>query len=114
MSDIPASTWNLIHQGMEDMVSSSSTFVGVSGITIAGKTGTAQQSETHADHALFVGYAPADNPEIAVSVRIANGYSSSYATEIARDIIQCKYQTKEISELITGTAAELGTAIQGD
>ena len=111
---ISSSSWNLIQQGMEDMVKSSSTFVGIGDITIAGKTGTAQQSDTHPDHALFVGYAPADNPEIAVAVRIANGYSSAYTAEIGRDIIRCKYKTADINTIIRGRAAELGTAIHGD
>ncbi len=111
---ISSSSWDLIQQGMEDMVKSSSTFVGIGDITIAGKTGTAQQSDTHPDHALFVGYAPADNPEIAVAVRIANGYSSAYTAEIGRDIIRCKYKTADINTIIRGRAAELGTAIHGD
>mgnify|MGYP002233714394 FL=1 len=64
-----------MQQGMEDMVSTTGTFdsLRLEGFQMAGKTGTAQQSETHPDHALFVGYAPSENPEIAVSVRIANG-----------------------------------------
>lgn len=53
---------------------------------IAGKTGTAQESAQKPDHALFVGYAPAQEPEIAIVVRIVNGYGSSYATEAGRDI----------------------------
>ena len=56
MDDVSTNTWNLVHQGMEDMVSSSSTFVGIGNLSMAGKTGTAQQSDTHPDHALFVGY----------------------------------------------------------
>lgn len=53
---------------------------------IAGKTGTAQESAQKPDHALFVGYAPAQEPEIAIAVRIVNGYGSSYATAAGRDI----------------------------
>ena len=62
----------------------------------------------------FVGFAPADAPEIAIAVRIANGYSSSYAAEIGRDIVKAKYQLGDINEIITGTASELGAAVAGD
>ena len=98
---------------MEAMINTSTTFTGLQ-ISMAGKTGTAQQSSLHPDHALFVGYAPAENPEIAIAVRIANGYSSTYTSEIARDIVRVKYQLADINQLITGTAAQLGTAISGD
>ena len=47
----------------------------IEGLTYCGKTGTAQQSNTHADHVLFVGFAPSNEPEIAFSCRIANGSS---------------------------------------
>ena len=81
---------------------------------MAGKTGTAQQSEIHPDHGLFVGFAPAESPEIAISVRIANGYSSSYAAEIGRDIVRANFKLADKEELITGSAAQLGSAIAGD
>ena len=59
MDEINSSTWDLIHQGMEQMVASSTTFTGLD-FSMAGKTGTAQHNELHADHVLFVGYAPAE------------------------------------------------------
>ena len=86
---------------MISMINSTASFSGL-GIQMAGKTGTAQQSEIHPDHGLFVGFAPADAPEIAIAVRIANGYSSSYAAEIGRDIVKAKYQLGDINEIITG------------
>ena len=93
------------------MINSTASFSGL-GIQMAGKTGTAQQSEIHPDHGLFVGFAPADAPEIAIAVRIANGYSSSYAAEIGRDIVKAKYQLGDINEMITGTASELALRSQ--
>ena len=73
-----------------------------------------QHSTVHPDHALFVGFAPAEKPEIALAVRIANGYSSSYAAEIGRDIVRAKFNLTDKAELVTGHAAGLGTAIAGD
>jgi peptidoglycan glycosyltransferase len=45
----------------------------IPGITVAGKTGTAQTAEGEAPHAWFVAFAPADDPEIAVAVVVLNG-----------------------------------------
>ena len=113
MDDINASTWDQLHQGMELMVSSHATFSGLD-FTMAGKTGTAQQNELHPDHALFVGYAPADSPEISVAVRIVNGYNSGYASEIGRDVSQIYFNPDLKDELLTGEAADLGSEMAGD
>lgn len=40
----------------------------IDGVTVAGKTGTAETGSTSSDHAWFLGYAPAENPQIAVAV----------------------------------------------
>ena len=116
ITEVSDSTWNAVQQGMEDMVSTTGTFdsLRLEGFQMAGKTGTAQQSETHPDHALFVGYAPSENPEIAVSVRIANGYNSSYTAEIGRDIVKYKYHLADTEDIVTGSASMLGVAGAGD
>lgn len=116
ITEVSDSTWNAVQQGMEDMVSTTGTFdsLRLEGFQMAGKTGTAQQSETHPDHALFVGYAPRENPEIAVSVRIANGYNSSYTAEIGRDIVKYKYHLGDTEDIVTGSASMLGVAGAGD
>lgn len=113
MDEISDSTWDLVQSGMEEMVNNSSTFTDID-FTMAGKTGTAQQSALHPDHALFVGYAPVDDPQISVAVRIAYGYSSSYAAEIGRDIARLWLEPDSADEVITGKAAELGEAQSGD
>ena len=110
MDQVSDETWNLLHQGMVAMIEHTPSFTDV-GVSVAGKTGTAQQSKLHPDHGLFVGFAPVESPEIAVSVRIKNGYTSAYAAEIGRDIIRAKYQPDEIGEIVTGSAADLGNAI---
>ena len=73
-------------------------------ITVAGKTGTAQESASRPNHALFVGYAPYDKPEIAISARVAFGYSSDYAAQIAQDVIKYYYQVEDEETMLTGTA----------
>lgn len=59
-------------------------------ITVGGKTGTAQV-EQHGEivysHAWFVGFAPFDNPEIAVVVLVERGGAGGYTVEAARDVM---------------------------
>lgn len=115
-SEISQHTFNLIHEGMNFMIEKDTRYNSVreAGMKMAGKTGTAQQSETHADHVLFVGFAPSSSPEIAMSCRIANGYSSGYPAEIGRDMVLKYFDLAEDSELITGSAASLGVETHGD
>lgn len=66
----------------------------ISGVTVAGKTGTAE-NETDQDHAWFVGYAPAENPQICVAVLLENdgGAGGTNAAPIARNVMR-KYLGK--------------------
>ena len=47
----------------------------IPGVTVAGKTGTAETGLDTAPHAWFVGFAPAENPVVAVAVIVENGGS---------------------------------------
>jgi cell division protein FtsI/penicillin-binding protein 2 len=59
------------------------------GITVAGKTGTAQNAQDQVlDHAWFVGYAPAEDPKIVVAVMLEFGLHGSRAARIATRIIE--------------------------
>ncbi|MEW6701324.1 MAG: penicillin-binding protein 2 [Bacteroidota bacterium] len=67
-------------------------------IAIAGKTGTAQNPHGE-DHAVFIGFAPYDNPKIAVAVIVENaGFGSTAAAPIAREIIKAYLQKGEKPE----------------
>ena len=81
---------------------------------MSGKTGTAQQSKTHANHGLFVGFAPSSDPEIAFAIRIKNGYESSYVGQIGRDLVRYYYGLADSSELVTGKASTLSGAVHSD
>jgi cell division protein FtsI/penicillin-binding protein 2 len=59
----------------------------VQGLTIAGKTGTAQ-NPPYKDNAWFVGYAPADQPRIVVSIIIEEGLHGSTAARVATRIME--------------------------
>lgn len=57
------------------------------GIAIAGKTGTAQGRRGTRDHAWFVGFAPAHDPQIVVAVFLENGEHGSAAARYASRVI---------------------------
>ena len=105
--EIADSSWDAVQQGMMLVADDTTSLNALSdlGLDVAGKTGTAQQSRSHPNHALFVGYAPADNPEIAVAVRIANGYTSSNTAEVAADIFKYYFNLVDDEEILTGTAS---------
>jgi penicillin-binding protein 2 len=113
IDEISQTTWDAIHTGMEQVVASTASFNGLD-FTMAGKTGTAQHNELHADHVLFVGYAPAESPQISIAVRITYGYNSGYSAEIGRDIARVYFNQDAAQEVVTGSAADLGTGIAGD
>ena len=98
-----------MHHAMIDVIQSGTGQGIKSGLQyqIAGKTGTAQVksiaqgkhyneallSERHYDHALFIGFAPADNPQIVLAIILENGRSGSAAAKVARPIFD--YWLKE-------------------
>ncbi|MDO4297255.1 MAG: penicillin-binding transpeptidase domain-containing protein [Lachnospiraceae bacterium] len=103
--ELPAELWNTVHTGMRDVVRNHKAFSGFTEVTVAGKTGTAQQSTKVPNHGLFIGYAPYEDPEIAIAVRITNGYNSTNAAMVARDVISYYYGLEDKDTLITGHAA---------
>ena len=114
IDEFDSSTWDMLQEGMEKMVTSHySTFSDLE-FSMAGKTGTAQHNELHANHALFVGYAPTDSPEVSIAVRIAYGYNSGYASEVARDVLRIYFDPDLKDKLITGHAAAIGSGMSGD
>lgn len=82
---------NAILEGMRGVTSESggtaySTFANFN-IEVGGKTGSAQTGVEGYTNAWFVGFAPFDDPEIAVVVFVRNGGHGSYTAEVARDIM---------------------------
>ncbi|SMC55960.1 peptidoglycan D,D-transpeptidase FtsI family protein [Sporomusa malonica] len=59
----------------------------IRGVEVAGKTGTAENPHG-SPHAWFIGFAPADNPQVAVAVILENaGSGGSIAAPVARQIL---------------------------
>lgn len=99
------SIWDTVGSGMVQFAQNNSVLRNMP-ISIAGKTGTAQESKSRPDHALFVGYAPAETPEITIAVRIANGYGSSNATAVGRSIFNYYFGLESHEKIVTGEASQ--------
>ena len=98
--------FNILHEGMEEVTMSSygtarSTFRDFP-ISVAGKTGTAQSGTTDVSHGWFGGFAPSEEPQIAVLIFIENGSSSSYALPIGGDIIKEYFNVEKDSKVENG------------
>ena len=125
-SKIDEENWTYVHGAMKDVVHSSrGTAKSISSgllYQIAGKTGTAQVVSINADedydksklnkrqwdHALFIAFAPAENPEVAIGLIVENGeHGSSVAAPIARKVLDAYMSNREDNgkELISNSSA---------
>ncbi|MDR1511329.1 MAG: penicillin-binding protein 2 [Endomicrobium sp.] len=93
--DLSDGTWDLLHKSLLEVVESGTGIRSkIPGIKIAGKTGTAQNLHGY-DHAWFVSYAPAENPEIAMAVIIENGGGGGYnAVPVGKKIYESYFNMK--------------------
>lgn len=95
--------WDAVHYGMRMVCESLSSFNGFS-VEVAGKTGTAQQVSNRPNHALFIGFAPYNNPEVSIATRIAYGYTSHNAAEVSKDILAYYFGVTETEDILDGEA----------
>lgn len=106
--DVSDETFNLIRQGMINVVSGPNSTIrslyDKQGLKVAGKTGTAQENTERPNHALFISYAPYDNPEITMTVVMPNGYTSVNAAAVARDIYKYYFNKASKEEKKATTA----------
>jgi len=92
----------IVQEGMRQTVTSGSArSLNNLPITVAGKTGTAQWSTTKEPHAWFIGFAPFDQPVIALAILVEEGTGGDVrATPIAKEILSWYFSRsdKVISE----------------
>ena len=100
---VKKNTMSVIQEGMiavanyEDRGGTASdAFKSLAPIKVAGKTGTAEteSNQTHSSNALFICYAPADKPEIAVACVVERGVLGAYTAPIARDVLKAYFDNK--------------------
>lgn len=102
--NISKSTLDAIFAGMESVTGDSggtayNTFKDF-GVKVAGKTGTVQVGGNKADNAWFLGFAPYDNPEIAICSVIEQGSHGTYTASIVKAILEEYFALKQENENI--------------
>lgn len=94
-----------LRHAMTEVVSARGTAGGaaLANVVFAGKTGTSQNAQNpNADHAWFVGFAPADNPTIVVAVMLEFGLHGSRAARIASRIVEHHFKASVVAPPVTG------------
>lgn len=94
--DIKDKYFDVVFEGMARAVKKGTARFGqIPGIEFAGKTGTAQNPHGD-DHSIFMGFAPIENPQIAIAVYVENsGFGATWAVPIASLMIE-KYLHRTI------------------
>ena len=104
--NISEETWNTVHEGMRRVITNSSTqriFANLP-VSVAGKTGTAEENKNRGNHAFFVSFAPYENPEIAVTVNIPYGYTSANAATLGERVYEYYYGYTTLDEITNSGA----------
>ncbi len=88
LQPLTAETAAILKQLMVQVVTSGTgTSAAISGVQVAGKTGTAEVADGES-HAWFAAFAPADDPKVVVAVLVENaGTGGSVAAPVAREVI---------------------------
>ena len=110
--EMPQTYWDAIHRGMRGVVENKAYYKDF-GVNVAGKTGTAEEDKSRPNHGLFVGYAPYEQPEVAMAIRIANGYSSDYACQLSKQVMTYYFDLDENGTLLNSQTALSPEAVVG-
>ena len=94
--------FNVVQRGMYDVVNSpggTGSAAKVPGISVCGKTGTAQNSHGQ-DHAWFVCFAPMENPKIAICVMVENaGFGGAISAPIAGKLMNGFFHPETVKQM---------------
>lgn len=106
--DAPAGFWSAMRQALLHVVERGTARTAqVPGIAIAGKTGSAEHGKGKKTHAWFVGFAPAENPKIAICVLLEDaGHGGDVAAPIAAEIFKA-YLSKAPAKAPSASSAAL-------
>lgn len=90
--EIDSVNFEYLIEGMAQAVNggagATATIAAINGITVCGKTGTAQNPHGK-DHSIFVAFAPRENPKIAIAVYVENaGFGATHAAPVASLIME--------------------------
>lgn len=107
---ISSDEWHAIRSGM-NLVARGNYLFNNLGFQAAGKTGTAQQVKTRPNHALFLCYAPYEEPEISIATRIAYGYAAFNASVATRNILSVYFGVQTVDEILALKAEGANSSI---
>ncbi len=96
MAGVSKETLNTVKAGMEKVTQTGGTAANAfSGfmVPVAGKTGSAQVKGS--TNGLFIGYAPQENPQIAICVVVENGGAGSLAASVSREVFSAYFEKQE-------------------
>ena len=91
---VPDSVWNQVHYGMY-LAGQNNIYISKLKTKVGCKSGTAQENIKKPDHATFILYAPYEEPGIAMSAIIRNGYASANVAELSTEILKIYYEQEE-------------------
>ncbi|MCC8059323.1 MAG: penicillin-binding protein [Clostridiales bacterium] len=114
--DIASTTWDAVQEGMRAVVAEGSSkriFADLE-VPIAGKTGTAQESNSRPNHAFFISFGPYPDPEICVTVNIPYGYASSNAATLAKSVYRFYYGYTDLDYILNTGALDVSNVKIGD
>jgi cell division protein FtsI/penicillin-binding protein 2 len=88
--ELPSDWWDRLHKALIAVVESGTAKAArIPGVTVAGKTGSSEHRSGSRTHGWFVGFAPAENPRVAIAVVLeAGGHGGEVAVPVARQIIE--------------------------
>ena len=103
--DSPDYNWAVVQEGMREVANSplndnvSKHFVDMpNSRRTAAKTGTAQKGENIVNDAIFICYAPFDNPEVAVAIVVERGKAGANCAFMARQILDAYFNIKSYTD----------------
>ncbi|MHB8170637.1 MAG: penicillin-binding protein 2 [Thermincolia bacterium] len=112
LKKVPASPKNfvLVRQGMLAVTQPGGTAAGIFAgfpVKVAGKTGTSQTGKDRDNHGLFVGFAPYDNPQVAIAAIVEYaGSGGSSAGVLSRDVLAAYFKVKTKTQDVGGQGVE--------
>ncbi len=115
LDEVSSSTWNAVLEGMNAVTNREDGSVvrlfKDLGVNVAGKTGTSQISKSVPNNALFVSFAPYEDPEVSVTVVIPNGYTSYNAAEVSKNIYSIYFERADEETVLNSEISKSQTNI---
>lgn len=113
--ELKQKTRDMVHEALAAVVrpGGTGTRAAVPGITVGGKTGSAENPHGDLTHALFIACAPVKNPVISIAVVVENaGHGGSVAAPIAGDVLRYFFAETEEGKKVMSSLAVDSTAIR--